>query len=85
MYTQHTFVLKKLEKIFLLRLLTWCYYQPSLARTTPELIFMVSKVFEPLKFYCIWVRKCVIKDNDHKKDTAYGDVYKMAVIAKTPI
>ena len=34
-YTQHTFMLKKIEKISLLCLLTWLHYQPSLARTTP--------------------------------------------------
>ena len=33
--TQHTFMLKKTEKISLLNLLTWRYNQPSLARTTP--------------------------------------------------
>ena len=37
-------------------LLTCHYYQPSLARTTRlELIFMVPKVFEPMKFYCIYL------------------------------
>ena len=53
-YTQHTFMLKKIEKISHLSLLTWRYCQPSLARNFPslELIFMVPKVFEPLKFYC---------------------------------
>ena len=31
------------------------YDKHSLARTTPvEHIFMGPKVFEPLKFYCIW-------------------------------
>ena len=39
----------------LLCLLTLHYYQPSLALTTRlELIFMVPKVFEPLKFDCIY-------------------------------
>ena len=33
--TQHTFILKKIKKIYLLSLLTWRYNQPSLARTTP--------------------------------------------------
>ena len=44
------------SKRFLLCLLTWRFPQPSLARTTPvsELIFMVLKVFEPLKFDCIY-------------------------------
>ena len=52
--TQHTFMLKKI-KISLLSLLTWRYNRPSLARTTClELIFMVPKVFEPLKFDHIW-------------------------------
>ena len=34
--------------------LTWHFYRPSMAQTTPciELIFMVPKVFEPLKFDC---------------------------------
>ena len=46
-------MLKKLERISLLCLLTWHYYQPSLAQTTrPERIFMVQKVFKPLKFCC---------------------------------
>ena len=52
MNTQHTFMLKKLEKISLLSLLTWRYNQPSLARTTPV---SIPKVFEPLKFDCILV------------------------------
>ena len=40
------------SKRFLICPLTWCYYQPSLVRTTPclELIFMVPKAFERLKF-----------------------------------
>ena len=37
-------------------LLTWRFYRPSLARTTRlELIFMVPKVFEPLKFDCNFI------------------------------
>ena len=53
MRTQHAFILKKIEKILLLCHLTRRYNQPSLARTTPhglELIFVVPKVFEPIKF-----------------------------------
>ena len=39
------------SKRSLLCLLTWRYYQPSLARTTRlKIIFRVLKVFEPLKF-----------------------------------
>ena len=38
--TQHTFMLKKLKKMFLLRLLTWRYDEHSLARNTP-----VSNIF----------------------------------------
>ena len=44
--TQHTFILKKIEKISLLRLLTWCYKYHSLARTTP-----VSNIFP-------WSQRC---------------------------
>ena len=52
--TQHTFTLKKIEKIFIM--------PPDLAQLVTlissnypclEHIFMVPKVFEPLKFYCI--------------------------------
>ena len=35
-YTQHTSMLKKIEKISLLCLLTWHYYAPSLDPTTPD-------------------------------------------------
>ena len=54
--TQHTFILKKIKKIFLLCLLTWHNEKHSLARTTP-----VSNIFSWfqrclsnsfLKFYC---------------------------------
>ena len=38
--TQHTFMLKKIEKMSLLCLLTWRYYKDSLARTAP-----VSNIF----------------------------------------
>ena len=50
--TQHTFMLKKIKKISLWSLLTWCYNQPSLVPTSPclELIFMVPKVFKSWKF-----------------------------------
>ena len=42
------------SKRSLLSLLTWRYCQPSLARTTRlELLCMIPKVFEPLKFDCI--------------------------------
>ena len=33
-------------------LLTWRFYQPSMVRTCLELISMVPKVFEQLKFDC---------------------------------
>ena len=50
--TKNTFILKKMEKISLKCLLIW-HYDHSLARTSRlEHIFMVSKLFEPLKFYC---------------------------------
>ena len=54
MNTQHTFMLKRLDKIFLLCLLTWRFDYPLLARTTPvsNIFIMVPKVFEPLKIYC---------------------------------
>ena len=44
--TQHTFMLKKFENIFLLCLLIWKY--PCF-----EHVFLVPKVFEPLKFYLL--------------------------------
>ena len=56
MNTQHTFMLKKVGKISL-------FLPPDLALGLTlissnypclELIFMVPKVFEPLKFYCNW-------------------------------
>ena len=49
-------MLQKIEKLFLLRHLTWHYNQPSLARTThySGTNFMVPKMFEPLKFDCIF-------------------------------
>ena len=53
--TQHTFVLKKIEKISLLCLLTWRYDQHSLARTTP-----VSNIFS-------WVQRC----SRHWSSTVY--------------
>ena len=51
----YTFMLKKIEKIPLLCLLTWLYNKPSMAQTTPDTnkFFIVPKVFEPLKFDCI--------------------------------
>ena len=52
------------SKRSLICFLTWCYCQPSFARTTPvsnypclELTFMVPKEFEPLKFDCIYLRE----------------------------
>ena len=50
--TQYTFILKKVEKISLLCLLTWRYDLHSLARNTPvsNMIFIVPKVLEPVKF-----------------------------------
>ena len=52
--TQHTFMLKKIENISLLCLRTWRYHELiSLNYPCLEHIFMVPKVCEPLKFYCI--------------------------------
>ena len=50
MNTQHTFMLQKIKKMSLLGLLTTLIGSnyPGL-----ELIFMVPKMFEPLKFDCI--------------------------------
>ena len=44
------------SKRSLLCLVTWGYCQPSMARTTRlKLIFIVPKVFEPLKFDCMYL------------------------------
>ena len=50
--TQYTFILKKIEKISLLCLLTWLYNKTLNGSNYPclEHIFIVPKVFEPLKF-----------------------------------
>ena len=61
----YTIIIKKIEKISLLCHLAWHYDQHSLARTTPGsniIIFLVPKMFEPLKFGCSCVKtgiKCV--------------------------
>ena len=62
MNTKYTFMLKKIEKISLLCLLTWFYNNPSMARTTPvsNKIFIIPKVFEPLEFDCIYWYKLTI-------------------------
>ena len=54
--TQHTFILKKIEKISILSLLTWRYDQPSLARTTP-----VSNWFS-------WSHRC----SSHRSSTVFN-------------
>ena len=53
--TQHTFMLKKIKTISILSLLTWRCNRTLIGSNYPclEQIFMVPKVFEPMKFDCI--------------------------------
>ena len=51
MNTQHTFILKIIENMSLLCLLTRRYDLHSLAQTSP-VSNIFPKVFDPLKFYC---------------------------------
>ena len=54
--TQHTFILREIEKIYLLCFLTWRYEQHSLARTSP-----ISNIFS-------WFQRC----SSHWSSTVVG-------------
>ena len=58
--TQYTIMLKKIEKISLLCLLTLRFYHSLAQNTHLELIFMFPKVFGPLKFYCMMVSPSLV-------------------------
>ena len=65
--TQHTFLLKKIEKIsrFCLNLALWSRLISS-NYPCPEHIFMVPKGFEPFKFYCLYI--VIIVKYNHEND-----------------